>query len=343
MISLAILTGSSRMVVIAATAVASFLITALLGFVLIPWLKKLKFGQTIRDIGPSWHKKKQGTPTMGGLLFIIGGTVTLIAVALACELIFDIPVIFGASGISPMAAGTIMALGCAAIGFADDYIKVAKKRNLGLTAPQKMFAQLLVALAYAVTMYSTGATMIEIPWIGTVDFGIWFIPFCIVVIAAVTNAVNFADGVDGLCGMVSFVVALFFLILAGVGGFFAEGLQSAVLAGGMAGFLVWNLHPARVFMGDTGSLFIGGMITAMAFGLRQPFLLLPAGIIYVVEMLSVIIQVLYFKATGGKRLFKMSPIHHHFEMSGWSEMKIVTIFTVTTVIGCTVAWLLTMV
>ncbi len=322
------------------TGGVSFGLAALLGRWVIPWLHRLKFGQTIREVGPSWHEKKQGTPTMGGLLFITGFTVAaLVAVALAALLspagLFDSP--YEAAG---SWAGLGLALGCGLIGFLDDFIKVVKKRNLGLTAWQKLLMQLTLSAAYAVVMYAYGNGVFYIPFVGAVDWGIWVIPFTVFVIVAMTNATNLTDGVDGLCGTTAFVAALALMLLAGFAGVPGEGVLAVALAGGLAGFLVWNFHPARVFMGDTGSLFIGGALTAIAFGLRQPFLLVPIGILYIAENLSVILQVVYFKATHGKRLFKMSPLHHHFEMCGWSEDKIVAVFSGVTLVGCVAAVLL---
>ncbi len=331
-----------NMTVLAATALAAFLLTALLGKKLIPVLHRLKFGQTIRDIGPAWHKNKQGTPTMGGILFIIGTLAAFAAALFVCEMwvplewpILDAP----PATLTRLFSGVILALCCGAVGFLDDYIKVVKKRNLGLTEKQKLFGQLLVSLGYALSVYMAQGTAIHIPFFGDVELGVWFIPLCMFVILSETNAVNFTDGIDGLCGTVSFVVTLFFLIVAGATGYFGQSLLAAALGGALVGFLVWNLHPAKVFMGDTGSLFIGGAICALAFGIGRPLLLLPAGIVYLIEMLSVVLQVTYFKLTHGKRLFKMSPLHHHFEMSGWSENKIVTVFTLLTIAGGAVGML----
>lgn len=237
-------------------------------------------------------------------------------------------------------AGMLMALCCGAIGFLDDYISVVKKRNMGLTDKQKLFLQLLIGTAYALWLYFNGGSVVAVPFIGQVDFGLWFIPFCIFIVAAATNSANLTDGVDGLCGSVSFVASLFFVVAAGLLGFFEMGLTAAILAGALMGFLMWNLHPAKVFMGDTGSLFIGGMLCALAFGIGQPLLLIPVGIVYIVETLSVILQVTYFKLTHGKRLFKMSPLHHHFEMCGWSENRIVVTFSLVTLIGSAAGLLL---
>ena len=339
-------------VILAGAGMLSFLIAWLLGRWLIPWLHKLKFGQTILDIGPSWHQKKQGTPTMGGILFILGFVVSVLAAVIAVYTI-KTPVTYmlktPAGNVTLPAllstpyelvrfwGGVGLALGCGLIGFADDYIKVVKKRNLGLTATQKLLLQLILSTAYAVLLYIYGKGIFNIPFIGQVNWGVWYIPFTVFVIVAMTNATNLTDGVDGLCGLTAFVAALALLLLSGLTGNLSMGIPAVALAGGLAGFLMWNLHPAKVFMGDTGSLFIGGTLTALAFGIEQPFLLVPIGILYIAENLSVILQVGYFKLTHGKRLFKMSPLHHHFELCGWSENRIVTVFTLVTFLGCAVA------
>lgn len=341
----------SSITTVALTAFAAFLLTALLGKQLIPVLHKLKFGQTIRDVGPAWHKNKQGTPTMGGILFILGMAVALTAAVIVCQLFLPVKIITApaegtaAGGTNALSltrffSGALLALFCGVIGFLDDYIKVVKKRNLGLTEGQKLFAQLLVAAGYAISLYMAGGDGLYVPFLGQVQIGLWFIPFCMLVVVGAVNATNLTDGIDGLCGTVSFVAALFFLIAAGLLGYFGQSLMAAALAGGLAGFLVWNLHPAKVFMGDTGSLFIGGALCALAFGINQPLLLLPVGVVYIVETVSVILQVTYFKLTHGKRLFKMSPLHHHFEMKGWSENKIVGVFTFITLVGCALGLLL---
>lgn len=322
------------MTAIAASAVAAFLIAALAGRKVIPFLLRLKIGQTIREIGPAWHKKKQGTPTMGGILFIGLLVLTFSAAVAVFEFILKIR-IFRATQLTltSLFGGLLMAVLCGALGFADDYIKVVKKRNLGLTARQKLFGQLLVALGYASSLYMAGGTSVEVPFLGYVDFGIWIIPFAMFAVVSMSNAVNITDGIDGLCGTVSFFASLFFIVAAGIKGYLGQSLLAAVTAGAIAGFLVWNLYPARVIMGDTGALFLGGIITAFAFGINQPFLLVFVGIIYIVEVLSVSLQVLYFKATHGKRLFKMAPLHHHLEMSDWSENKIVVVFSLITLAG----------
>ena len=343
-------------IILAVTGVLSFLIALVLGKWLIPWLHKLKFGQTILEDGPTWHQKKQGTPTMGGILFIAGFVISIIAAVIAVYTIkTPIMVNVGAAQDVTLPAllstpyelvrfwgGIGLALGCGLIGFLDDYIKVVKKRNLGLTAIQKIVLQLTLSTAYAVLLYIFGKGTFTIPFFGEVCWGIWYIPFTVFVIVAMTNATNLTDGVDGLCGLTGFVAALALLLLSGLSGHMSLGIPAVALAGGLAGFLMWNLHPAKVFMGDTGSLFIGGALTALAFGIEQPFLLVPIGILYIAENLSVILQVGYFKLTHGKRLFKMSPLHHHFEMCGWSENRIVTVFALVTFVGCVGAVLLQM-
>ncbi len=329
-------------IILAVCGAVSFALAAVLGKLLIPWLHKLKFGQTILEDGPTWHQKKQGTPTMGGILFIVGFVVAaLLGVLLALAL--DLPLSLGSIPRTVRFwAGFGLALGCGAIGFLDDFIKVVMKRNLGLTALQKILLQLTVSTAYAVVMYFYGDRRFTIPFIGSVDWGIWYIPFTVFVVIAMSNATNLTDGVDGLCGLTGFVAALALLLLSGMVGTgqMYQSILAVSLAGGLAGFLVWNLHPAQVFMGDTGSLFIGGALTALAFGIGRPFLLVPIGILYIAETLSVILQVGYFKLTHGKRLFKMSPLHHHFEMCGWSENKIVLTFAGVTLAGCGIAVLL---
>ena len=325
-------------IVLAVTAVISFGLSAVLGKWLIPWLHKLKFGQTILQEGPSWHQKKQGTPTMGGILFILGFVVSaLAAVALTAAMNNSFLLFMTPSLQARFWGGMGLAVGCGLIGFLDDYIKVVKKQNKGLSAMQKLLLQLVLSVGYAVLLYMYGGGQFNIPFIGAVNWGIWYIPFTVFVIVAMTNATNLTDGVDGLCGLTAFVASLALMLLAGMTSVLSQSVLAAALAGGLAGFLLWNLHPARVFMGDTGSLFIGGALTALAFGIKQPFLLVPIGILYIAENLSVILQVSYFKITHGKRLFKMSPLHHHFEMCGWSENRIVLTFSAVTLVGCVVA------
>ena len=319
--------------ILAVAGIVSFVVAAVLGRWVIPWLARLKFGQTIREEGPSWHEKKQGTPTMGGILFMAG---FLLAALLCAWLIYFLKpyhMFMDDYEVVRYWGGVGLAFGCGIIGFADDFIKVVKKRNLGLTAIQKLVAQLVVATGYAVLMYLYRGGVFSIPFIGVVDWGFWYVPFTVFVIVAMTNATNLTDGVDGLCGLTGFVAALALMLLGGLTGQLTQSVLAASLAGALSGFLLWNFHPAQVFMGDTGSLFIGGALTALAFGIEQPFLLVPIGILYIAENLSVILQVTYFKLTHGKRLFKMSPLHHHFEMCGWSENKIVLVFSFVTLLG----------
>jgi len=236
-----------------------------------------------------------------------------------------------------------LAIGMAFIGFIDDYIKVVKKRNLGLTAKQKTMLQLLLAAAYLYTMYLGGMTSTRLPLFGYVDitkgFGLLFWPIALIFIYGFTNAVNLTDGVDGLATSVTAVVAIFFAVVAGVMSRYPLAcLLSAIFLGGLLGFLLWNRHPAKVFMGDTGSMFLGGMVVAFSFGIGRPVLLILAGVVYLVEALSDIIQVVYYKKTK-KRIFKMAPIHHHFEKCGWSEDKIVLVFSTVALIGCVLALL----
>lgn len=328
-------------------SVVAFAVTAALGFLFIPWLHKLKFGQTILDIGPNWHKKKQGTPTMGGIMFIIGITAAITAVLVADRLL-DGNVVGGMKdweynpAMTKLISGVIMALCFGLIGFADDYIKVVKKRNLGLTIMQKTLAQVVVCLAYLASLYMAmnGRPYMFVPFIGAVNLSWFFWIFGFAAVYATVNAVNFTDGIDGLCSSVTVSVAVTMCAIAILRGLFGMGIIAAALAGGCLGFLVWNRNPAKVFMGDTGSMFLGGLVVAVAFGLDCPLIILPVGIIYVIEMLSDVIQIGYFKATGGKRIFKMAPIHHHFEMSGWKEKKIVAVFTLVNVIGCAVGFAL---
>lgn len=308
----------------------AFILTAVLGKWLIPVLHRLKFGQTIREVGPAWHKNKQGTPTMGGILFIFGSLAAALA-GMALSRALGIR-LFSAdpATLTRLFGGLLLAFCCGWIGFVDDYIKVVKKRNLGLTSLQKLLLQLLVALGYAMAAYLSGGTTIYVPFLNTVDLGIWYIPLCMFLVVGFVNATNLTDGIDGLCASVTGVASAAFLLAAALFGYYGQCIWTVALLGSMLGFLVWNLHPAKVFMGDTGSLFIGGALCAAAFGIGHPLLLFPFGVIYVAETASVILQVGYFKLTHGKRLFKMSPIHHHFEMSGWSENKIVTVFCAVT-------------
>ena len=324
-------------------AAVSFAATAALGVIVIPYLRKLKFGQTILDIGPKWHKEKQGTPTMGGVM-IVAGVLLSLAISFAFSTGFGggFAAELKASGyrLTTLLAGILMPLSMAGIGFIDDYIKVVKKRNLGLTAKQKTFLQLLVSAAYLATMCLSGMKTTVIPFIGEIDivhgFGLLFWPIALFFIYGFTNAVNLTDGIDGLASSVTLLVACAFMLISGFLGNHVVNTLSAALAGACVGFIVWNAKPAKVFMGDTGSMFLGGMVVAISFGTNRPVLLLLAGVLYFLEALSDIIQVAYYKKTK-KRIFKMAPLHHHFEMSGWSEEKIVLVFSLIAAIGCALA------
>ncbi len=312
------------MTTIILSMIVSFGITTIVGPIFIPFLRKLKFGQSILEIGPAWHKSKQGTPTMGGIMFITG-----IVIA---------STIFAANELSvgeyrPLAV-IIFALVFGVIGFADDFIKVVKKRNLGLTAVQKLILQVLTSISFLFFLAAKGyiSTKIFFPFINaTVDFGWFFYPFALIAIVGMVNSVNLTDGLDGLAASVTVPVMALFSILAAANG--AIGLASVATAvtGGCLGFLVYNFHPAKVFMGDTGSLFLGGAFCGIAFALNIPLIIFIAGFIYFAEAVSVMLQVTSFKLTG-KRIFKMSPLHHHFELSGWSEVKIVYVFTFITAV-----------
>lgn len=313
--------------------VFSFVLTSLSGFLIIPYLKKLKFGQTILDIGPIWHKDKQGTPTMGGLMFILGTTLAIILGSLFALKSFSTLLQAPNSQVVRLFSGLIMALAFGFIGFVDDYIKVVKKQNLGLNAKQKLIMQFFVATLYLYTLYINGAisTIVDFPFIGQFNFGFFYYPIMVLFIVYVVNAVNLTDGVDGLATSVTFAYCACFLIICGLLKFDIIGIFAVSLACGCLGFLVWNIHPAKVFMGDTGSMFLGGSVIALGFGIDKPLLILLIGFVFVFEALSVVMQVISYKTTK-KRIFKMSPIHHHFEMSGWSENKIVLVFSLVTII-----------
>ncbi|MBQ6839008.1 MAG: phospho-N-acetylmuramoyl-pentapeptide-transferase [Clostridia bacterium] len=326
-------------------AIIAFGISFGLGYVVIPFLHKIKFGQTILDIGPKWHKNKQGTPTMGGILFIVGTVVAFGVVLVIDKLlggnIIEMNDIVADSMRVKIYGGLIMALGFAFIGFLDDYIKVVKKRNKGLSIIQKTVLQIVLMVGYLLTLYMNDPTgSMFIPFVGMVETKIFFWVIGIGVIYCTTNAVNFTDGIDGLCGSVTFTAALSFIAIAALRNCFGISLLAAALAGGLIGYLVWNWHPAKVMMGDLGSMFLGGMIVAFSYAVDCPFIILLTGIIYVAEFGSDVLQIGYFKLTHGKRIFKMAPIHHHFEMCGWKEVKIVKIFSIVNLIGGIIAVLL---
>lgn len=332
-------------ILFAIAAVVGFAVAFGLGYVVIPYLHKLHFGQTILDIGPSWHKNKQGTPTMGGVLFIFGTAAALI-VSLLTDFFSKGDIIAGNSA-SPDTvkakfwSGIAMALCFGMIGFLDDYIKVKRKENKGLSIKQKTALEIIVMCAYLASLRMAGATYIYFPFFGNVELKFFFWIFGAVCIYCTVNAVNFTDGIDGLCGSVTETFAVSALIIALLRGYFGTSLLCAAMFGSISGYLIWNWHPAKVFMGDVGSLFLGGIVVAVSYSIDMPWIIILSGIIYVIEFLSDVIQIVYFKATHGKRLFKMAPIHHHFEKCGWSEKKIVYIFTAINALGGLAAVLLT--
>ena len=312
--------------------VVSFAATGLLGWrVILPALRRLKAGQEIREVGPKWHATKAGTPTMGGLMFIVGTAISILVM-----------------GWPRMAEGDfthiyvfLFAMVFGVIGFLDDYEKVKRHQNLGLTALQKFLLQLAAAILFLMLMRWEGllSPHLYVPFLD-VSIGLsWplYMVFAAFVIVGTVNAVNITDGLDGLSTSVSIPVALFFVSAATWWGYAQLGLFAAALLGGLLAFLLFNAHPAKVFMGDTGSLFLGGAVAGMAFAFDMPLILLLVGVIYIVETLSDIIQIVYFKLSHGKRVFKMAPIHHHFEMCGWSEIKIVTVFTAVSTLFCALA------
>ena len=311
--------------------VIAAVITGLLGYFMVPFLHKIKFGQTIREVGPSWHKNKQGTPTMGGLMFIIGSSVA----AVIC--IAFLWLNGGAETqlmLVKVVAGALMAVGFGIVGFLDDYISIKKHRNLGLTEIQKLILQFIIVGAYLLSVaLAGGTTETVIPFLGSVDLGFFYYILAAVFIVGMVNAVNFTDGIDGLNTSVTLVVALVFSVIAMLLNRVGLSLYAVAIVGAMIGFLFWNANPAKVFMGDTGSLFLGGAVCALAFGVDMPILLILIGIIYIVEILSVVLQVTYFKISHGKRIFKMAPIHHHFEMCGWNENKICFVFSGVTLLA----------
>lgn len=312
--------------------IVAFVVSAVFGKFLIPVLRALKAGQSIKEIGPTWHMSKQGTPTMGGLMFIAGIGVALIVAGwqlmlyghVAHLLVFLFALVFGV------------------IGFVDDYEKVKHHHNTGLTAPQKFLLQLSASIAFTVLLRYLGLLTpnLYIPFFGVELILPWpvYMVFAAFVMVGTVNAVNITDGVDGLAAGVTIPVALFYVAVAAWYGYTELGLFAAALAGGLTAFLLFNFHPAKVFMGDTGSLFLGGAVCGMAFALNIPLIIPVIGVIYVAEVLSDIIQVAYFKLTHGKRIFRMAPLHHHLEMGGWSEVKLFCVFSLITMLMCLLAF-----
>ena len=304
----------------------SFGFSAVLGPFVIPLLRRMKVAQTVREDGPGTHLKKTGTPTMGGILILLGVTIT------SMLYVKDYP------QIRPV---LLLTLGFGMIGFLDDYIKVVLRRSMGLRAWQKMLLQIIVTGVFARYLSESGISpVMRIPFVKGVyvDFGWLDLPLLFVAVIGTVNGTNFTDGLDGLAGSVTVMVATFFTVAAVGLGVEIAPITCAV-TGALLGFLLFNVHPASIFMGDTGSLALGGFVAACAYLLQMPLFLPVIGLIYLAEVLSVMIQVAYFKVSGGRRIFKMAPIHHHFELCGWKETKIVAVFTIVTAILCLLALL----
>ena len=315
-----------------AMIVVSFVISVILSFIIIPILRKVKVGQIEREDGPESHLKKQGTPTMGGIIFMI-------AIILCTTGVYAVLHIIGntemAQNLLPMLCVTI---GFGIIGFIDDFKKLVLHNTEGLKPSYKMFGLLLISIAYTlfIIKFCDIGTKTFIPFVKIyINLPMTvYIPFAILVILATTNAINLTDGIDGLSSSVSAIIIATLTTIAMIQQKTEVTIFGSIVIGAVLGFLMFNLHPAKVFMGDTGSLFLGGVISSIALYLKMPFILLIIALVPIVETLSVILQVVYFKKTGGKRLFKMSPLHHHFELSGWSENKVVIIFSLVTLIVC---------
>lgn len=313
-------------------ALTAFVISAVVGWVLIPALRALHAGQSIKEIGPNWHKNKEGTPTMGGIMFIVAAIVVVVA--------------FGWRDMAEGNWQALFVLGfalvCGAIGFVDDFAKIRKHENTGLTAGWKFLLQLAAAIAFLALLRWGGhlTPNLYIPFINVTVPMAWgmYLVFAAFVMVGCVNAVNLTDGLDGLAGSVTLAVSIFFIVLSQWWHYGAVGIFAGALAGGLLGFLVYNFHPAKVFMGDTGSLFLGGAVCGMAFALDVPLVLVPVGVIYIAGTMSDIIQIGYFKLTHGKRIFRMAPLHHHLELGGWSEVRIVITFTGITVAFCLLAF-----
>ena len=311
--------------------IIAFAISAALCPVVIPFLHKLKFGQQVREYGPQAHLKKKGTPTMGGIVFVLSVIITSLFYMKDYPKI--IPVLF-------------MTVGFGLVGFLDDYIKIVKKNSDGLSPKQKLLFQFVITgifAYYLMTSKEVGTGML-IPFTGGVENGFYlelgwlFIPALFFIVLGTDNGVNFTDGLDGLCTSVTILVATFFTVVA-IGENAGISPITGAVVGSLLGFLLFNVYPAKVFMGDTGSLALGGFVASSAFMMQMPLFIAIVGMIYLVEVLSVIIQVTYFKKTGGKRIFKMAPIHHHFELCGWSETRVVAVFSIVTAILCLIAYL----
>ena len=309
------------------SVILSFAISVVLGPIVIPFLRRLKVGQTVRDEGPQSHLKKNGTPTMGGILILISVVITSLFFVKDYPKI--IPILF-------------LTLGFGLVGFLDDYIKVVLKRSMGLRAWQKFALQIVVTgiFVFYLLHYTDVSLAMKVPFLNDVylDFGWLNIPILFFVVIGTVNGTNFTDGLDGLASSVTVLVATFFTVVAIGTNSGIEPITCAVV-GALLGFLLFNVHPASVFMGDTGSLALGGFVAGVAYAMQMPLFIILVGLIYLVEVLSVMLQVSYFKATHGKRIFKMAPIHHHFELCGWSETRVVAVFSVVTAIMCLIALL----
>ena len=304
------------------TAMIGFLIVVILGPIFIPMLARFKFGQTVRDEGPQSHLAKNGTPTMGGVMMIVAILITGLTRAKISQ---------------GLIVGLICIVGFGFVGFLDDFIKIKMKRSLGLKAYQKIILQFALALYIAYYQYSASpsATQLVIPFTNhIINLGIWYIPFMIIFIIGTVNAVNLTDGLDGLASGVTLIVSCFFILFAVSISNSDVAILAAATAGACLGFLGFNSYPAKVFMGDTGSMALGGAVVAFATLTNSPLLIVIVGFIYLAEALSVMIQVTYFKLTNGKRIFKMAPLHHHFEQCGWPETRVVFIFWIATVVLC---------
>lgn len=303
----------------------SFSLSALAGPVVIPFLRRLKCGQTVRDDGPATHLKKTGTPTMGGLLILFSVVVTCLPFLASYP--NAVPVLF-------------LTLGFGMIGFLDDYIKVVCKRSMGLSPLQKFGGQVVITavFAYYLMHYTDVSFAMRVPFLEGryIDLGIWNLPLLFFVVLGTVNGTNFTDGLDGLAGSVTVIVAVFFSVVA-IGGRYGIEPVTCAVVGALLGFLLFNVHPASVFMGDTGSLALGGFVAACAYMMQMPLYIAIVGIIYLAEVLSVIVQVGYYKLSGGRRLFRMAPLHHHFELCGWSETRITAIFAIVTALMCLAA------
>lgn len=311
-------------------ALISFFISFILCPIIIPFLKRLKFGQYIRNEGPKSHQKKSGTPTMGGIIILI--SIVLTSLFYISEYQAIAPILF-------------VTLGFGLIGFLDDYIKIVMKRNLGLRAWQKMLGQLFVTIIFGYYLYHATdvPTQIILPFTHgqMLDIGLLYLPLFFLVMLGTVNGSNFTDGLDGLECSVTVLIATFFSVVALISPLEHAGEISPItcaVAGSLLGFLIYNVYPARVFMGDTGSLALGGFVASTACILRMPLFVAIVAAVYLIEVLSVMLQVIYFKVTNGKRIFKMAPIHHHFEMCGWSETRVVAVFSIFTALLCLVGF-----